>query len=262
MERALRTAAMGMSAQQLTVDLIANNLANVNTTAFKKSRAEFQDLMYQTLKMAGSQQERNIEIPSEIQIGSGVKLVATQKSFFQGDLSYTGNTLDLGIQGDGFFQIKKADGTIAYSRDGAFKINDEGKITNADGYYLEPDIQVPEDTISLAISKDGVVEAYLPNQTEPTKIGQIDLVKFVNPAGLESEGSNLYKATTSSGVPLKGTANEYGYGSIVQKYLEASNVDIVEEMVNMISAQRAYEINSRSVTTADQMESTVVNLAK
>jgi flagellar basal-body rod protein FlgG len=262
MERALRTAAMGMHAQQVKVDVIANNLANVNTTAFKKSRAEFQDLMYQTLKVAGTQQEKNVEIPSEIQVGSGVKLVATQKSFSQGDLLPTGNNLDLSIQGDGFFQVKKADGMIAYSRDGSFKISRDGQIVNSDGYLLEPEITIPEDALSVSVSKDGVVEVYLPNQTDPYKIGQIDIVKFINPAGLTSIGNNLYLANIASGVPINGTAGSLGFGEIIQGYLESSNVDIVDEMVNMISAQRAYEINSRTVTTADNMETTIVNLAR
>jgi flagellar basal-body rod protein FlgG len=262
MERALRTGAMGMNAQQTRVDLIANNLANVNTTSFKKSRAEFQDLMYQNIKVAGTQQERNVELPTEVQVGSGVRLVATTKSFNQGELAPTTSSMDLGISGDGFFQIKRTDGSIAYTRDGSFKLSRDGKMVNADGYYLEPDITIPEDTVSINISKDGIVEAVLPNQTDPTTIGQIDLVKFINPEGLKNIGSNLYLETPASGVPINGTAGSEGFGEIHQNYLEASNVDIVEEMVNMISAQRAYEINSKTVTTADTMETTVVNMAR
>jgi flagellar basal-body rod protein FlgG len=262
MERALRTGAMGMSAQQTRVELIANNLANVNTTSFKKSRAEFQDLMYQNIKVAGTQQERNIELPTEVQVGSGVRLVATTKSFSQGDLTETTSSLDLGINGDGFFQIKRADGTIAYTRDGSFKLSSDGKIVTADGYYLEPDISIPEDTTSISISKDGIVEAVLPNQTDALTVGQIDLVKFINPEGLKNIGSNLYLATSASGIPINGTAGSEGYGEIKQNYLEASNVDIVEEMVSMISAQRAYEINSKTIAAADEMQTTIVNMVR
>jgi flagellar basal-body rod protein FlgG len=262
MERALRTAAMGMHAQQVKVDLIANNLANVNTTAFKKGRAEFQDLMYQTLKTPGSQYERNVEIPTEVQIGSGVKLVSTQKSFLQGDLNPTGNNLDLAIQGDGFFQIRKPDGSISYSRDGSFKLDKDGKLVSSDGYNLDPDITIPQDATSVTVSTDGIVEVFLPNQVEATNVGQIDIVKFINPAGLSSEGNNLYNQTVASGLPISGTAGSNGFGQIQQGYLENSNVDIVAEMVDMISAQRGYEINSKTVTSADEMESTIINLAR
>jgi flagellar basal-body rod protein FlgG len=262
MERALRTAAMGMSAQQVKVDLIANNLANVNTTAFKRGRAEFQDLMYQTMKTPGSQYERNVEIPTEVQIGSGVKLVSTQKNFFQGELNPTGNNFDLAIQGDGFFQIKKPDGSISYTRDGSFKINRDGKMVSTDGYSLEPDITIPQDAVSVTVSTDGIVEVFMPNQVEAVNVGQIDIVKFINPAGLSSVGNNLYNQTSASGIPIPGTAGQFGFGEIKQGYLENSNVDIVEEMVNMISAQRGYEINSKTVTSADQMESTIINMAR
>lgn len=262
MERALRTGAMGMSAQQTRVELIANNLANVNTTAFKKGRAEFQDLMYQSIKVAGTQQERNVEVPTEVQLGSGVRLVATTKNFYQGDLQPTNRQLDLAINGDGFFQIKRTDGTIAYTRDGSFKLSRDGKMVTSDGYYLEPDITIPEEAVSISISKDGIVEAILPNQTDPLTIGQIDLVKFINPTGLKNIGNNLYLATPASGIPISGIAGSEGFGEIMQNYLESSNVDIVDEMVNMISAQRAYEINSRTIRTADDMESTVVNIAR
>ena len=262
MERALRTGAMGMTAQQTRVELIANNLANVNTTAFKKSRAEFQDLMYQNIKVAGTQQERNIELPTEVQLGSGVRLVATTKSFAQGDLAASSSSLDMAINGDGFFQIKRADDSIAYTRDGSFKLSRDGKVVTADGYYLEPDITIPENALAVNVSKDGIVEAVLPNQTDPVTVGQIDLVKFINPEGLKNIGNNLYLATSASGVPINGTAGSEGYGEIKQNYLEASNVDIVEEMVSMISAQRAYEINSKTVTSADTMETTVINLVR
>jgi len=262
MERALRTGAMGMTAQQIRVDLIANNLANVNTTSFKKSRAEFQDLMYQNIKVAGTQQERNVELPTEVQVGSGVRLVATTKSFKQGTLTDSTSDLDIAINGDGFFQIKRTDGSIAYTRDGSFKLSQDGKLVTSDGYYLEPDITLPEDTVSVNISKDGIVEAILPNQTDPVTVGQIDLVKFINPEGMKSIGNNLYLATPASGIPINGIAGSEGYGTILQNYLEASNVDIVEEMVNMISAQRAYEINSKTVRAADDMETTVVNMVR
>jgi flagellar basal-body rod protein FlgG len=262
MERTLRTGAMGMTAQQTRVDLIANNLANVNTTSFKRNRAEFQDLMYQSIRRAGTQHERNVEAPTEIQLGSGVRLVATTKSFNQGVLAETTSQFDWAINGDGFFQIKRIDGGIAYTRDGSFRLTRDGTIVTADGYYLEPGIIVPEDALAISLSRDGIVEAVLPDQVEPLTIGQIDLVKFINPEGLKSIGNNLYLATPASGVPMNGIPGSDGYGEILQFYLETSNVDIVEEMVNMISAQRAYEINSKSIRAADDMGTTVVGLVR
>lgn len=262
MERTLRTGAMGMNAQQTRVDLIANNLANVNTTAFKKNRAEFQDLMYQTIRVAGTQHERNVEIPTEVQLGNGVRLVATTKSFSEGIPVDSTSQLDWAIHGDGFFQIKRTDGGIAYTRDGSFKLNRDGTIVTADGYYLEPVVIVPEDALAINVSKDGIIEAVLPNEIEALTIGQIDLVKFINPEGLKSVGNNLYVATPASGIPINGIPGADGYGEILQFYLETSNVDIVEEMVNMISAQRAYEINSKSIRAADDMGTTVVGLVR
>ena len=262
MERTLRTGAMGMTAQQTRVDLIANNLANVNTTAFKKNRAEFQDLMYQSIRVAGTQQERNVEIPTEVQLGSGVRLVATTKSFNQGVLAETTSQFDWSINGDGFFQIRRSDGGIAYTRDGSFKLTRDGTIVTADGYHLEPVVIVPEDTLAINVSRDGIIEAVLPNEVDPLVIGQIDLVKFINPEGLKNIGNNLYLATPASGIPINGIPGSDGYGDILQFYLETSNVDIIDEMVNMISAQRAYEINSKSIRAADEMGTTVVGLVR
>jgi flagellar basal-body rod protein FlgG len=262
MERTLRTGAMGMTAQQTRVDLIANNLANVNTTSFKKNRAEFQDLMYQSIKIAGTQQERNVELPTEVQLGSGVRLVATTKSFNQGVVADSTSNLDWAINGDGFFQIRRGDGGIAYTRDGSFGLTRDGTIVTSEGYYLEPVVIVPENTLAINVSRDGIIEAVLPDQDEALTIGQIDLVKFINPEGLKSIGNNLYLATPASGIPINGTPGTDGYGEILQYYLETSNVDIIEEMVNMISAQRAYEINSKSIKSADDMGATVVGLVR
>jgi flagellar basal-body rod protein FlgG len=262
MNRALRTAATGMFAQQLNVDIIANNLANVNTTGFKKSRPEFQDLMYQTLQTSGVSTNPNVQQPAEIQVGNGAVPVATTKAFLQGDIQPTNNQLDIAIQGDGFLQVRRPDGTIAYSRDGALKLSSEGTLVTAEGYMVEPGITFPSDTTAISISREGNIEANTVGSSTPTSIGQFELAKFVNPAGLRSIGDNLYVETPASGAPLLGTAGNEGFGEVVQSSLESSNVDVVEEMVNMITAQRAYEINSKTIKTVEDMLSIANNIQR
>ncbi|MCS7228987.1 MAG: flagellar basal-body rod protein FlgG [Candidatus Kryptonium sp.] len=264
MERALRTAASGMFAQQINIDIIAHNLANVNTTSFKRSRAEFQDLMYQILKApsSSSAQDRGVENVSEIQVGTGVQTVATLRDFKQGDLQPTNNPLDIAINGEGFFQVRKTDGTIAYTRDGSFKLSRDGRLVNSSGYVLEPEIIIPETAVAISISRDGIVEVLNAGETEPIEIGRIELVRFVNPAGLRSIGNNLYVETQASGQPIFGTPGSESFGELMQGYLEASNVDIVEEMVNMIIAQRAYEINSKTIKTVEEMLQMANNLKR
>lgn len=262
--RALRSAASGMYAQQLNIEVISNNIANVNTNAFKKNKAEFQDLMYQELPVntlpavsnAASQSAIN-----KIQIGNGVQPSSTQKIFRQGDVLPTNNSMDLAIQGDGFFQIKKADGSFAYTRDGALKINSEGKVVTASGYYVEPEITMNEDSMELIVNKDGSVEV---RQMDGSVVAldNMQLVRFMNPGGLEAIGNNLYTETPASGSPIYGTPGSNGFGEIQQGYLEASNVDIVEEMVAMIAAQRAYEVNSKTVKTVEDMMTMANNLKR
>jgi flagellar basal-body rod protein FlgG len=262
MNRALRIAATGMFAQQLNVDLIAHNLANVNTIGFKKSRPEFQDLMYQTLKTSVNSTNPNIQEPIEIQVGTGTVPVATLKNFTQGDIQTTSNPLDVAIEGEGFFQVRRPDGTIAYTRDGALKVSSEGMLVTAQGYIIEPGIALPTDISSIAISRDGTIEVQVIGQTESTKIGQLEMAKFVNPAGLRAIGNNLLIETPASGAPILGTPASEGFGELQQGALESSNVDVVEEMVNMIVAQRAYEINSKTIKTVDDMFSMANSLKR
>ncbi len=262
MNRALRVAASGMYAQQLNVDLIAHNLANVNTTGFKKSRPEFQDLMYQTMRSSVDANNPNIQQPVEIQVGTGTLPVATLKDYTQGDIQVTNNPLDVAIQGEGFFQVRRPDGTIAYTRDGTFKVSSEGMLVTSQGYIIEPGIALPTDVTGVSIGRDGTVEVQVVGQTETTKIGQIELAKFVNPAGLRAIGNNLLIETPASGKPILGTPASDGFGELQQGALESSNVDVVEEMVNMIVAQRAYEINSKTIKTVDDMFSMANNLKR
>jgi len=262
MSRTLKTAATGMLAQQLYVDTIANNLANVNTSGFKKSKVEFQDLLYQTLRTAGSSNLQGTFVPTELQVGNGTRSVATNKIFSQGEISFTGNQIDIAIDGAGFFQINKPDGTIAYTRDGTFKISDQGFLVTSDGLELEPQITIPDNAEQIEIGIDGNVYAKLYAQEELQNLGQITLVRFINPAGLRSMGQNLYEATFASGPPQVGVPNEQAYGRLLQGYLESSNVNVIEEMVSMIIAQRAYEINSKSVQAADDMMNTANTLRR
>jgi flagellar basal-body rod protein FlgG len=242
-----------MQAQSLNIDMISNNLANVNTTGFKRSRADFQDLLYESRRMPGSSATDGTTVPNGIQIGHGTRPAATQKIFTQGDYQNTDNQLDLAIDGDGFFQIQQADGETAYTRAGAFSLDSEGRVVTSDGFLLQPEITVPSDTVSISIGLDGTVSVTQAGATEANEIGTIELARFINPAGLNSVGRNLYLPTDASGAAITGTPGEEGLGNLSQRYLEMSNVSVVDEMVNMISAQRAYEINSKTIRTADEM---------
>ncbi|MEN9353351.1 MAG: flagellar basal-body rod protein FlgG [Fibrobacterota bacterium] len=260
MIRSLYTAASGMQANQLLVDTISNNLSNVNTTGFKKAKLQFQDLLYQTLVEPGATNSDGIKLPGSLQVGLGVKAQSNDRIFLQGNLQQTGNELDLAIEGDGLFQVQRADGTIGYTRDGTFKINADGIIVNAQGNPLVPNINVPDQSSHIAIGPEGTVSVTRQGDTEPTEIGTIELARFPNPSGLRSLGGNLYSQTEASGSPLVSNPAEGGAGTIAQKYIETSNVQLVEEMVNLIVAQRAYEINSKAVTTSDQMLQNANNL--
>lgn len=262
MIRALRTAALGMAAQQMNVDVIANNLANVNTTGFKKSAVEFQDLLYDTIKSGNDASTRENKKPGEIQVGMGNRPVATFRSFTQGNVEETGNSLDLAINGNGFFQIMRQDGTIAYSRDGAFRVNADGEMVNGSGLRVYPQIDIPLGATSVNVSESGIISVLFPNQPEPEEVGQIELASFMNPAGLQAEGGNLYVETQASGRPNFGVPGEDSFGAVVQGYLEKSNVDVVQEMINLIISQRAYEINSKAVTTADELLSITNNIKR
>ncbi len=262
MIRSLFTAATGMQAQSLSVDVISNNLANVNTVGFKRSRADFQDLLYQTLRDPGSPSAEGVQIPSGIQVGLGVKPVAVQKIFSQGDFISTGNQLDLVIEGDGFFQITRPDGTIAYTRAGAFKLDKDGRIVNSDGYPLEPAISIPTNTKSITIGSDGKVTVLQAGSTTPTEIGTIETARFINSAGLRSIGKNLFAVTDASGEATTGRPGTEGRGTINQGFLENSNVNVVEELAGLIIAQRAFDLNSRAVQASDEMLQTVSALRR
>ncbi len=253
MMRSLWSSASGMKGQQLNVDNISNNLANVNTSGFKKSRVSFQDLMYQNMRQAGTPNNQGSEVPTGIQIGHGVKPGATQRMFTPGSLKATDNPLDMAIEGDGFFEVQLPDGSSAYTRDGSFSLDSQGQVVTSDGYLLQPPINIPAEATEIAINEEGVVSYYEPGVDEPQEAGQIELVDFANPAGLESIGQNLYSETAASGDPLIGLPAQEGFGSINQKFLEESNVEVVDEMVNMIAAQRAYETNSKSIQASDEM---------
>lgn len=253
MIKAMRTAATGMVAQQMNVDNIANNLSNVNTTGFKKSKLEFQDILYQNYRRAGAASAIGSQVPVGLSIGYGTRPAASVRQFTTGDMTQTGNPLDIAIRGEGFFQVQQLDGSTAYTRDGAFKLSADGQIVTSDGYYLEPNITIPEDAMSVAIGNDGSIEVLQPGQSQPTQIGQIELARFVNPSGLEAIGQNLLIQTAASGDPITDVPGQTGLGTIDQGYLEMSNVDVVSEMVNMIVAQRSYEVNSKAIQTSDDM---------
>jgi flagellar basal-body rod protein FlgG len=262
MIKAMRSAASGMSGQQMNIDNIANNLANVNTTGFKRTKVEFQDVLYQNFRRAGTQSAIGATIPTNLAIGYGTKPVATTREFSVGQFKETGNPLDMAISGNGFFQVLMPDGSTAYTRDGSFKMSAEGEVVTADGFRMLPEITVPEDASSISISIDGEISVMLVGNDEPQSIGNIELVRFVNPAGLSAVGHNLYLQTAASGDPITGTPTQDGLGKIEQGYLEMSNVEIVDEMVNMIVAQRAYEINSKVIQTSDDMAQIANTLKK
>lgn len=253
MLRSLFSAATGMKAQQLTLDVISNNLANVNTSGFKKSRAAFQDLLYQSMKTPGTASSEGNQVPSGIQVGLGVATVSVQKLNTQGDFISTGNDLDLVIEGDGFFQVTKPDGTVSYTRDGSFKLDKDGRIVNSDGYPLEPAITIPSDTTKVSISVDGKINVMQSNNTSPVEIGTIEIARFANPAGLASAGKNLFTLTDASGAALAGIPGTEGRGNLNQGFIENSNVNVVEELANLIIAQRAFELNSKAVQASDEM---------
>jgi len=262
MIRSLYTAATGMIAQQMQIDTTSNNIANVNTIGYKKQRAEFADLMYQTLEYAGTATSEQSSSPTGISVGLGVRPTAIAKQFTQGNFKETGNNLDMAITGNGFFKVTMPDGTEAYTRNGSFKLDSTGTIVNSDGYKLSPEIVIPPDAVAISIAVDGTVSVLQAGQQESTAIGQIALTNFINPAGLHSLGDNLYINTSASGDPIEGVAGQNGLGQIRQGFVEMSNVQLVEEMTDLITGQRAYEANSKAITTSDSMLQTVNNLKR
>jgi flagellar basal-body rod protein FlgG len=251
-----------MEAQQLYMDTIAHNLSNVNTNSYKRQKIEFHDLMYQVLKEPGVRNEEGTMAPAGIEVGLGVKTSATQRIFEQGSLNQTGNQLDLSIQGNGFFQVSLPDSQMMYTRDGQLKLSSDGTIVTTDGYPIYPQISVPEGAQEISISAEGQVAVKLQGETTSSDIGQLEIARFINPAGLEAQGDNLYALSDASGEPIINNPGEEGAGTIRQGYVEASNVQIVDEMVNMISAQRAYEIISKSIQVSEEMMTTVSNLKR
>jgi len=253
MNGALWTAKTGLDAQQMRMQVISNNLANTNTTGFKRDRAVFQDLLYQNVRQAGAQSSRDTQLPSGLNVGTGVRVVSTEKLHTQGNFAQTGDPLDLAIEGRGFFEVMTPDGSLAYTRDGSFQRDATGQMVNATGYALQPGIAIPASATGVTIGMDGTVTALLPGQNAPVQIGVISLADFVNPSGLQALGGNLFAETAGSGAPLQGIPNTDGLGALVQGSVETSNVNIVEELVSMIETQRAYEINSKAISTTDGM---------
>jgi len=251
--RALWIAKTGLDAQQTRMSVVSNNLANVNTTGFKRDRAVFEDLLYQTVRQPGAQSSESTQLPSGLNIGTGVRTVATEKLHSQGNLVQTENALDLAIEGRGFFEIQLPDGGVAYTRDGSFQLDAQGQIVTSQGFLLQPGITIPEDTRTITVGADGTVTALVAGDTSPTEIGTIQLVDFINPGGLQPRGGNLFEETAASGSPTPGDPGSDGLGALNQGSLETSNVNVVEELVNMIETQRAYEINSKAIATADGM---------
>jgi flagellar basal-body rod protein FlgG len=259
---ALHVARTGLDAQNTKMQVIANNLANVNTTGFKKSRADYQDLLYQEMKSAGASSSPSTMVPTGIEIGQGVRTVSTEKLFNQGSFKQTENPLDIAIEGEGFFQVTKPDGLMAYTRTGEFKVDSEGRLVTSDGYTIEPQITIPSDAMAVTISADGIVSVTQPGIATPTQVGNLELARFINPSGLQPLGRNLYTTTAASGEAMTGTPGTDGAGTLAQGFLEMSNVSVVEEMVNMIAAQRAYEINSKSIQTTDEMLQTANSMKR
>ncbi|MEM7253508.1 MAG: flagellar basal-body rod protein FlgG [Pseudomonadota bacterium] len=253
MNRALAVAKTGLDGQQMRLAVVSHNLANVNTTGFKKGQAHFADLLYQTLRQPGALSSQNSELPSGLMLGTGVRVVSTDKLYAQGNLVQTEANLDIAIQGDGFFEILMPDGTTAFTRDGHFQTNSDGDVVTTEGFVLQPRITVPSNVLTLSIGVDGVVSVVVAGDTEPQTLGTLQLTSFTNPVGLEPRGNNLLVESAASGPPQTGAPGEQGRGLLIQGSLETSNVNVVEELVNMIETQRAYEMNSRAISTADQM---------
>ncbi|MDE2600379.1 MAG: flagellar basal-body rod protein FlgG [Rhodocyclaceae bacterium] len=260
MIRSLWIAKTGLDAQQLNLDVIANNLANVSTNGFKRSRAVFEDLLYQTMRQPGAQSTQTTQIPSGLQLGTGTRPVATERIYTQGTLQQTQNPLDMAINGEGFLQIQMPDGTLAYTRDGAFQKDNTGQVVTSSGYPLSPAITIPANALTVSISRDGIVSVTTPGANTPTQVGTIQLATFVNVGGLQSVGENLFVETASSGAPTPNTPGLNGAGLINQGYVENSNVNVAEELVTMIQTQRAYEVNSKVVTTSDTMLGRLVQM--
>ena len=243
----------GMEAQQMQLDVISNNLANVSTNGFKKAHAVFEDLMYQNLRQVGSNTSEQSTLPTGLQIGLGVRTVATSRTFSQGNLQQSNNNLDVAIQGNGFFQVTMPDGTTGYTRDGAFQLDNQGRLVNSTGLVVQGGITVPANATAVSIADNGIVTATIPGNTTPQQIGTITTASFINPAGLEPKGQNIYAETSASGQPNAGTPNSNGLGALMQGFVETSNVNVVQELVSMIQTQRAYEMNSKAIQTSDQM---------
>ena len=259
MNPALWIAKTGLDAQQTRMAVISNNLANVNTTGFKQGRAVFNDLFYQNIRQPGAQSSQNTVLPSGLMLGTGVQMVATEKVFTQGNIVQTDNSLDIAIDGRGFFEILRADGTIAYTRDGSLQLDADGQIVTADGLTLQPGLTLPPGTLSVTIGSDGTVSVLVSGSSAPTQVGAVQLVDFINPTGLQPIGGNMFVETAASGAPQSGTPGQSGLGTVVQGSLESSNINVVEELVDMIETQRAYEMNSKAISTTDQMLQYVTN---
>lgn len=253
MNRALYVAKTGLEAQNTRLATISNNLANANTTGYKQGRAEFEDLIYQNVRQPGGYTNQQTTLPSGLQLGVGTRVVAIQKMHQQGNLQNTSNELDMALQGKGFFQVLQADGTIGYTRDGSFQLNQNGDVVNSGGLLLQPQITVPQNATALTVGTDGTISATVPGQAEPQQLGQLEIATFINPAGLNAKGDNLFTETIASGAPVVGVAGTDGVGTIVQNFLEASNVNTVEELIGMIEAQRTYEMNAKAIKAADGM---------
>jgi flagellar basal-body rod protein FlgG len=253
MDKALWIAKTGLDAQQTRMSVISNNLANVNTTGFKRGNASFEDLLYQNDRQPGGATSQQTQLPSGLMVGTGVRVVSTEKSFQQGNLAQTGNSLDVAINGRGLFQVLMPDGTAAYTRDGSFQIDSQGALVTNSGYAVQPAIQIPQGAQSISIGSDGIVTAQLAGTAQPVQVGQLTVTDFINPAGLQPRGENLYIETASSGPAQTGTPGLSGAGTLSQGALEGSNVNVVEELVAMIETQRAYEMNAKAISTTDQM---------
>lgn len=259
MNSSLWVAKTGLDAQNTRMQVVSNNLANANTTGFKRDRASFEDLLYQNYRQVGGQSSQQTRLPSGMQVGTGVRVVSTEKIFSQGTMTQTNNNLDLAINGGGFFQVRMPDGSLSYTRDGSFQLDDQGQLVTNSGYIVEPGISVPANTRSITVGSDGVISAAIAGEAAPVQLGSFQLANFVNPAGLEARGENLYLESAASGAPQTGTPGLSGLGTLAQGALEGSNVNVVEELVNMIETQRAYEMNSKAISTSDQMMQYVNN---